>query len=108
MFCTDPADLLQAVIAHRGLSLQDVDVHVGIDGGQNWLKMGLTITERKETLKTGRACYAEVKHYIFSYILFLVSILFLPVWEYSITFEPVEISFSFKKVKCSELNFLNI
>ena len=104
VFCTDPADLLQVVLAHRGLSMDNVDVHVGIDGGQNWLKLGLTVTERKETLNTGRACYAEVE---FLYILHFL-IYFYILEANLVTFEPVKISLIFKKVKWSEFNFLFI
>ena len=39
---------------------------VGVDGGQGWLKMGLTVTDREEKEQTGRSHYSEVKFlYIF-------------------------------------------
>ena len=52
-------------MAHRGLSPEDIDVHVGIDGGQGWLKLGLSVTEKSEANNNGRAHYSEVHFYLF-------------------------------------------
>ena len=60
VFCTEPTDLLAVAMAHRGLSPNDVDAHVGIDGGQGWLKIGLTLTKRCEINNNKRAKYEEV------------------------------------------------
>ena len=60
MFCTEPAHLLAVVLANRGLSPEAVDVHVGIDGGQGWLKLGLSVTDKTEVNNNGRAHYSEV------------------------------------------------
>ena len=37
------------------------DVHVGIDGGQNMLKLGVTITNKEDSDETGRSKYSQVK-----------------------------------------------
>ena len=48
------------VLAHRGLNPQTCDVHVGIDGGQGMLKLGVTITDRLEQEESGRSFYSQV------------------------------------------------
>ena len=40
--------------------LQTSDVHIGIDGGQKMLKLGVTITERTDSEKSGRCHYSDV------------------------------------------------
>ena len=49
---------------HRGLHPDSTDLYVGIDGGQGWLKIGLTQTERKGKQVKGRATYDPVKYII--------------------------------------------
>ena len=39
---------------------QTSDVHIGIDGGQKMLKLGVTITERMDSEKSGRCHYSDV------------------------------------------------
>ena len=60
MFCSNPSGLLDRLVQERNLSLDTTDVHVGIDGGQGWLKMGLVITDRSKEIHSGRAHYSEV------------------------------------------------
>ena len=48
------------ILAHLGLDPQNSDVHVGFDGGQDILKLALTVTEWKDLAETGRAHYSEV------------------------------------------------
>ena len=51
---------MQVALCHREQSPDMVEAHVGIDGGQGWLKIGLTISGRQEAVRTGRASYSEV------------------------------------------------
>ena len=51
-------------MAHRGLNPHTCDVHIGIDGGQDILKVALTITDRLGVEKIGRSHYSEVGHVI--------------------------------------------
>ena len=44
----------------RGLNPNTCDVHIGFDGGQGILKMGVTVTDRMELDKSGRSHYSEV------------------------------------------------
>ena len=39
---------------------QTSDIHIGIDGGQKMLKLGVTITERMDSEKSGRSHYSDV------------------------------------------------
>ena len=48
------------VLTERGMDPSTADVHVGIDGGQNMLKVGITITERNDNEEFGRATYNQV------------------------------------------------
>ena len=57
------------VLAERGMDPGSADVHVGIDGGQNMLKVGITITERNDNEELGRATYSQV---ILAYTLSLI------------------------------------
>ena len=61
MFCTDLPSLICEIISHRDLSVDHTDIHIGLDGGQGWLKVGLIVTDRSKELKTGRAHYSEVQ-----------------------------------------------
>ena len=40
--------------------MDTVDVHVGLDWGQGWLKVGLIVTDRSKEEVKGRAHYSEV------------------------------------------------
>ena len=61
VFCTDANQFVLEVLTHRGMDPQISDVHVGIDGGQNMLKLGITITDKQDSTKTGRSLYSQVK-----------------------------------------------
>ena len=60
MFCTDVNEMVLKVLTERGMDPSTADVHVGIDGGQNMLKVGITITERNDNEEFGRATYKQV------------------------------------------------
>ena len=60
MFCTDVNQTVLKVLTERGMDPGMADVHVGIDGGQNMLKVGITITERNDNEELGRATYSQV------------------------------------------------
>ena len=60
MFCTDVNQTVLKVLTERGMDPGTADVHVGIDGGQNMLKVGITITERNDKEELGRATYSQV------------------------------------------------
>ena len=62
VFCSDTNQLVLEILNHRGMDPQTSDVHVGIDGGQNMLKLGITITDKQESTKTGRSLYSQVKN----------------------------------------------
>ena len=44
----------------RQLAGESTDVHMGVDGGQGLVKVGLILTDRNKEEKVGRATYAEV------------------------------------------------
>ena len=48
------------VCAQCGLNSDDVDLHLGFDGGQGSLKLVLSITERNFEASAGRSTYAQV------------------------------------------------
>ena len=49
------------VMSRRGMDPQTSDVHIGFDGGQGILKLGVTITDRQELdLSGSRSHYSEV------------------------------------------------
>jgi hypothetical protein len=60
VFCDDSSQLVLDVIARRGMNPQTSDVHCGFDGGQEMLKLGVTITDRQELDESGRAFYSQV------------------------------------------------
>ena len=60
MYCTDVQGLIERVLRERGLSPSSTDVHIGMDGGQGWLKLGLILTDRSKDITTARASYSEV------------------------------------------------
>ena len=60
MFCSDPQELMKKVITERNIPMDSVDVHVGLDGGQGWLKVGLIVTDRSKEEVKRRAHYSEV------------------------------------------------
>ena len=60
VFCTNVDELVMDVLNHRELDPSSVDIHVGLDGGQSSLKIGLTITAREESSNTaGRSHYSD-------------------------------------------------
>ena len=61
VFCTDPCGLIDKPVSDRSLSPATTDVHIGIDGGQGWLKLGLILTDRNKVVQSGRAKYSEVR-----------------------------------------------
>ena len=63
VFCSDCNQITLDVITHRGLNPHNCDVHIGLDGGQGMLKVALTITDRLDVEKQGRATYTEVFKY---------------------------------------------
>ena len=65
VFCNDCSQLVLNVMTHRGLNPHTFDVHCGFDGGQSMLKLALTVTDRLEGEKRGRALYSEVRKIIF-------------------------------------------
>ena len=60
VFCIDCSKLTLDVMAYRGLNPHLCDVHIGLDGGQDILKVALTITERQGGHTSGRAYYYQV------------------------------------------------
>ena len=63
MFCEDSSQLVLKILSHRGMNPAESDVHVGIDGGQNMLKLWVTITDRSDTEVTGRSLYSHVSSF---------------------------------------------
>ena len=61
MYCSNVEGLLARLIAERGLNPDLTDIHVGCDGGQGSLKLGLIVTDRSKEEKVGRAFYSQVK-----------------------------------------------
>ena len=60
IFCTDIPKLVNDVCLERGLNADDVDVHLGFDGGQGSLKLVLSLTEKEANLSSGRSKYSQV------------------------------------------------
>ena len=60
MFCNDVNQLVLDILSHRQMDPQQSDVHIGIDGGQDMLKLGVTITDKLDVRETGRSHYAHV------------------------------------------------
>ena len=60
VYCTNIEDLIPRIVVERGLSADTTDVHIGMDGGQGWLKLGLILTDRSKEERDGRARYSEV------------------------------------------------
>ena len=54
-------------MAHRGLNPHTCDVHIGLDGGQDILKVGLTVTDRLLVEETGRSRYSQVGCWMISW-----------------------------------------
>ena len=50
------------VLSHRQMDPQASDVHVGIDGGQKMLKLGVTITDKLDVGEAGRSHYVHVSN----------------------------------------------
>ena len=48
------------LISHRAIDPESSDVHVGLDGGQGMLKIGLTITDRDKSGQPRRSKYSDV------------------------------------------------
>ena len=58
--CNNVEALVKELIERRQLDVNSSDVHIGIDGGQGSIKVGLTITDRTTSETCGRAAYSEV------------------------------------------------
>ena len=50
MFCNNTDGLIKKTIQERNLDSENCDVHVGFDGGQGFLKIGFTVTERQNNI----------------------------------------------------------
>ena len=48
------------LIVARDINPHTSDAHVGIDGGQGMLKVGVTVTDREEEECSGRSNYLSV------------------------------------------------
>ena len=59
VFCSDLRDLVSHLIAKRGMDPTNSDIHIGIDGGQGSLKVGVTITERDDEVQNTRSKYYQ-------------------------------------------------
>ena len=44
VYCNDIEELVAMVLHHRGQETNDVDINLGVDGGQGFLKVTLPIT----------------------------------------------------------------
>ena len=64
VFCTDLSQLTLDVMAHRGLNPHTCDVHIEFDGGQDILKVAITITDREGIEETGRSRYSDVSLFL--------------------------------------------
>ena len=49
VFCTDSEGLIVKTIEDRDLDPETLDIHMGFDGGQGFLKIGFTVTERPDS-----------------------------------------------------------
>ena len=72
MYCTDIPGLIERVVTEREMSVNTTDIHLGMDGGQGWLKLGLILTDRSKEENKGRACYSEVKHTLKNIFFYLI------------------------------------
>ena len=48
MYCDDIEELVAMVLHHRSQKTNDVDIKLGVDGGQGFLKITLSITLKPE------------------------------------------------------------
>ena len=69
MFCSCPDSLVSYLVSQRDMNADTSDVHIGIDGGQGMLKVGLTVTDRGDRKEDGRSKYSEVSNYFYQYYL---------------------------------------
>ena len=46
VFCDDSESLVKLTFEKRGLKPEDCDIHCGFDGGQGFLKIGFTVTDK--------------------------------------------------------------
>ena len=56
--CNNVEGLVTELIQRRELDVNTSDVHIGIDGGQGSIKVGLTITDRATSESCGLAAYS--------------------------------------------------
>ena len=59
VFCNDVEELVVRVMEHRELDENQVDIKLGLDGGQGSLKVTLSVMEKDERVMTGRQTYAD-------------------------------------------------
>ena len=60
VFCSDLGSMVSHLIECRDLDPDKADVHIGIDGGQGSVKVGITVTTREDSQMQGRAKYSYV------------------------------------------------
>ena len=60
VFCSDLKSLVSHLLQCREIFPKKADIHVGIDGGQGSVKVGITITTREDSQIQGRAKYSYV------------------------------------------------
>ena len=60
VFCSDLKGLISHLIQCRQIDPEKSDIHIGIDGGQGSVKVGITITNRELAKPSGRLKYAYV------------------------------------------------
>ena len=59
IYCNDVTQLIVRLLEHRDLDIENIDIKLGLDGGQGSLKMTLSIMKKDEREQTGRQTYAE-------------------------------------------------
>ena len=60
VFCSDLMSMVSHLIECRDLDPEMADIHIGIDGGQGSVKVGVTVTTREDLAMQGRARYSYV------------------------------------------------
>ena len=58
--CSNVDKLVLELMKRRDLDSNNCDIHIGIDGGQGSLKVGMTVTDREIEETLGRSKYSEV------------------------------------------------
>ena len=59
VFCDDVNQFILDVMHHRGMNPHECDIHCGFDGGQDMLKLAVTVTDRFEVEHSGRSHYVD-------------------------------------------------